>query len=158
MRDDFGKLPIEYAMALPEVDFELLDLLDPEQAAKAPSVRLAPASRKASAATGRPRRQARRAASEPRLKKPAAKLPTVMENELLEPSTAPNQRTWTQAGGRVQTMACLICLARLVSRDRCRMEATILVNYWHERCAMIDKTAAGPTLECACHRILDAAV
>lgn len=36
LRDDFGKLPIDYVTALPEVDLELLDMVDPANAAVAP--------------------------------------------------------------------------------------------------------------------------
>lgn len=93
LRDDYGKLPIEYALALPEVDLQLLELLDPMQASNATAITHVPICRKAPAATARPRQErARRAASEPRLKKASAKLPPVLEGSLLEPYTHPKTK------------------------------------------------------------------
>lgn len=80
VRDDFGKLPIDYAFALPEMDLELLDMLDPANAAVAPR---APASPRASPRNARLHKQrASHAASEPRTRKICRKLPTVPEETL----------------------------------------------------------------------------
>lgn len=73
LRDDLGKLPIDYALALAEVDLELMELLDPK-----------------TATTAQPPQQ--QAAKPLRKTKNGAKLPTVLEESSLDSETYPKSK------------------------------------------------------------------